>query len=425
MAQDTTDSNVDFTEKLCGLWDVFRNEKMPYKDQKRYAEFFEELKRYMVNIVRSKQSSDKIYTADMAEEMVDKFLIEEVLGGNTSRPEHIASVGVLVQEFKKFGAREGNRYGYEVNGDLRAALLDLERKEKIVRVGTPQSARIRGTTGFMIPGCEAVQEVQNSTLAEIEKKVSRYGEGKRDDSTEHKHFLKMGEAAAMIMEILGKLPRGEYVTLDDFQRIAIKHIRNFPSFALISVEEMSLMNLDGGEAQNGEGGEALGQEMQALQAQVDSSSEQGANSSQTPSAGADGDHEKEETPPETEPADEYGTYYRDMVLRMSKETTKRIWSSVEKLSCEKLFCLYSLPNLDRELSVSGSNHVQAEFGDPKRISEKNEQLRKIYEDNVRGLVLGVNSNDDEFILDWQLTCLRIIEDSLIGKCTEKGFDPSL
>lgn len=407
----TMEADLKFPDDVCSLWDALRGHGPLNGNESEKGLIYQKLVADLTSILRGSAEVSAFYGSDdAAHDMVMQFLDAMVLGSSAVRPERMQSLSILGKELRKYGSRQNSLCCYEINEVLRESLHKLEYDGKVMRVGPP--GRYRNSTGFSLPGGEPREQVPEECVRQIGSDLPMYGEKRRDDGTAGKRFLKPLDAEDLILKALKACERGKYLSLCQIQSLAVSHVRNLPQ-----IVDDPYDTIEKGKPDD------AGDDEEARKCLPDA--KEGEDESSDVVAEAEKSAEVEVATGDSL-QDEDGVFWKTVAVKASVEAVKRIWEGVEKMAGTEIFCLYSIPKWNPSVRAGNSvKHPLKDFGEPNRVAEKSERQRELFRRELSGLGHLVQNDDREFIRGLQLRAVNYIYDNLIGRCTEKGLNPSL
>lgn len=402
---------LKFPDDVCALWDALRGQGPLNGNESETGRIYQKLVADLTSSLRENIEVSAFYGSDdVAHDMVMQFLDAMVLGATAVRPERMQSLSILEIELRKYGSRQNSLCCYEINEVLRESLHKLEYAGKIMRVG-PQG-RYRNSTGFSLSGSEPKEQAPEECVRQIGRDLPMYGEKKRDDGTAGNRFLKPLEAENLILKALKACEKDMYLLLYQIQSLAVSHVRNLPQIVDDPYDTIETGSSDD-----------AGDDEEARKGVFDAKEVEDDPSGVVAEAEESAEGEVEEEDPLQ---DDEGIFWKTVAVKASVEAIKRIWEGVEKMAGTEIFCLYSIPKWNPSVRAANAvKHPLRDFGEPNRVAEKSDRQRELFRRELLGLGHLVQNDDQEFIRGLQLRAVNYIYDNLIGRCTEKGLNPSL
>jgi len=111
--------------------------------------------------------------------------------------------------------------------------------------------------------------------------------------------------------------------------------------------------------------------------------------------------------------------YRAELTDEAKPRSERIWQQLLEIEGNKLLCLYFLP-----VYYLGKDLNQNQFGIPQRISEKEQEIRKIMAKELYFERLSIHEVGNIFER-FLYRVIRLVAERLKKKCAEKGWNENL
>lgn len=357
-------------QDLVEAWNYARSsadKKMSQREEKKFEDIWCTLQKKLAkNLTCSKVPG--ISGEDEALDAASDFLANLFTGPS---PDHIASISFLVQQMRKFLAKKRNPVQYELNNILRNALLTLEKRGEVKREQGYRGEKITNKTRF------ALIDIDSSEQLTAQRDDYEFNKlhGKNFFIASHKNTGK-------------NIERKRLVAPSDAMALTVYLLETFKGWTKLEDLQWAMPF-------------HIAETLQIVPLYTDSDSENAVPIEK----GINEDYA-------------YGFELQQQNL-VCNEMSSRVWEKICKIS-DKVFCLYYLPK-----ELFGQKGVTlSSLGPTSTVGDQKDKIAKIFFAERFNLELY---NDESHKQHYRLmlgTMNKILQD-LQGRCTEKGYSPSL